>query len=291
VKFTVVIPVYNGERTIVKAVCSALAQTVASFEVVVVDDGSTDGTSDAVRAIDDERLRLHTKTNMGRSNARNTGLTMATGEFVLFLDADDELHPQALANALELLMADETIDVVQGATRYLRNDEFVVEVPPGLRHASPSAIYAKNLIPISSAVIRRKNCSKFPEALEHCEDWVFWIESLSFAKTATHPEVTSIVHLGENNTSRDVRRMSAHELIPLLKYRKKRLAPRWEIYRVIRIIGDVARYSSLERVAPIEDLLAKSSVWAAVDRAMRKWPKTAISVERCLGSFLPEVPA
>lgn len=92
---SVIIPAWNAERHIARAIRSVLAQTRPADEIVVVDDGSTDGTAAAVRTFGDA-VRLIEQPNGGASVARNTGLAAATGEWIAFLDADDEWMPEKL---------------------------------------------------------------------------------------------------------------------------------------------------------------------------------------------------
>jgi glycosyltransferase involved in cell wall biosynthesis len=96
----VVIPAFNHERFVVDAVQSALAQTCTVREIVVVDDGSTDGTAEAVRGIRDPRLRLICQTNGGPSAARNRGCHATSSDWIQFLDADDMLPPGAIHDLL-----------------------------------------------------------------------------------------------------------------------------------------------------------------------------------------------
>ena len=93
---SVVIPLYNKESSIAQSLKSVLSQEYDDFEVVIVDDGSTDGSGGVVEAINDPRIRLIKQENGGPSKARNTGMKNAKGEWILFLDADDELEPGAL---------------------------------------------------------------------------------------------------------------------------------------------------------------------------------------------------
>lgn len=93
---SVVIPLYNKEVSISQSLGSVLSQSYDDFEVVIVDDGSTDGSVSIVESINDPRIRLIKQENGGPSKARNTGVRNAKGEWIIFLDADDELLPTAL---------------------------------------------------------------------------------------------------------------------------------------------------------------------------------------------------
>lgn len=93
---TVVVPAFNVERYVAGCLASLRAQTLEQWHCIVVDDGSSDATRDEVRKIADPRIRLLAQQNRGVSAARNAGLAQAAGRYVLFLDADDLLHPDAL---------------------------------------------------------------------------------------------------------------------------------------------------------------------------------------------------
>ena len=91
--FSVIIPLYNKEKSVSSTLQSVLNQTFKKFEVIVVDDGSTDGSYDVVKQFKDERIRLIQKENGGVSSARNRGIQETKYDHVAFLDADDVWEP------------------------------------------------------------------------------------------------------------------------------------------------------------------------------------------------------
>lgn len=111
-KVSVIIPVYNGEKTIKRCLDSVTAQTLADIEIIVVDDGSTDGTADIVTAQGDSRIRLFTVPNGGQGHARNTGMDASSGEYYAFVDADDEIEKDMLEKMYAAAKSNDA-DVVQ----------------------------------------------------------------------------------------------------------------------------------------------------------------------------------
>jgi glycosyltransferase involved in cell wall biosynthesis len=108
---TVIIPCYNAERWVRFAIASALAQSYSSIEVVVIDDGSTDGSLGVIKEFN-SRIRWLTGPNRGSSAARNRGLAAARGEWIQFLDADDVMHPQKIELSVKALGVYPTADFV-----------------------------------------------------------------------------------------------------------------------------------------------------------------------------------
>ncbi|MDI6720735.1 MAG: glycosyltransferase family A protein, partial [Methanomicrobiales archaeon] len=101
-KVSVVMPLFDKARHVGAAVRSVLSQTETDFELIVVDDGSTDGSAAVVRQFGDPRIRLVTQKNMGAAHARNRGIAEARADLVAFLDADDRWLPEFLHTILRL---------------------------------------------------------------------------------------------------------------------------------------------------------------------------------------------
>lgn len=107
--FSVVIPTFNRENVIMRAVQSVIEQTVQDFEIIVIDDGSNDNTKSVISTIPDFRIRYFFQENRGASKARNKGIEMARGKYIAFLDSDDKFLPHHLDNARPVLERGENI--------------------------------------------------------------------------------------------------------------------------------------------------------------------------------------
>lgn len=119
---SVVIPLYNKEKIIAQSLKSVLDQTYTNFEIVVVDDGSTDKSVEVVKNIGDDRIQLLCQPNAGPSKARNTGVKNSNGDWIVFLDADDELLPEALSIFTEIIVEHQDMDIID-CNRYVRRGE------------------------------------------------------------------------------------------------------------------------------------------------------------------------
>ena len=98
-RISVIMPVFNGEEYIKKAIESVLSQSLSDFELIIINDGSTDNTLDIINGFDDERIRLIDQENKGPGAARNRGIEIVEGEYVMFLDSDDWFCADALETA------------------------------------------------------------------------------------------------------------------------------------------------------------------------------------------------
>lgn len=102
-RFSIVIPLYNKEKSVLRAVKSVLNQNYEKFELIIVNDGSTDNSLEVVKKIKDDRISIINKSNGGVSSARNFGIKAANTDYICFLDADDYWKPNHLKLILELI--------------------------------------------------------------------------------------------------------------------------------------------------------------------------------------------
>lgn len=176
ISFSVIIPVYNRETQIKHCVESVLAQNYDAFEVIVVDDGSTDNTATVVKQISDPRLKYIYQENKERGAARNNGWNRAEGDYITFLDSDDEFLPGHLSMTATNIEAEPGFDVY--CTSYLK------EGPKGLKHINiPADI--KGHLPdgnflscngvFVSAGVKDFRFSEVRE-LSGLEDWLLWLQ-------------------------------------------------------------------------------------------------------------------
>ena len=121
-EISVIIPLYNKGQIIERTVKSVLCQSYPHFELIIVDDGSTDNSVEIVRQFDDERIQLIQQPNAGPSAARNTGVRNAKTEWIVFLDGDDEFLPNALAIFWNLKKRYKGADICSRKIRYRHND-------------------------------------------------------------------------------------------------------------------------------------------------------------------------
>ena len=156
---SVIIPAYNAAATIEAAIQSVLHQTYPHRELIVVDDGSVDGTAERVHAFGD-RVRYVHQEHRGPGAARNRGIAEARGTFVALLDADDLWLPQKLERQLAVLQHEPALDVVQ-CSAYLVNDALEVvavgRCRPG-RATYLDALFFRSLPALASTLLARKRC-------------------------------------------------------------------------------------------------------------------------------------
>lgn len=205
---SIIIPLYNKRSTIKDTIKSVLSQNYDNYELVVVDDGSTDGSVDLLNEIDDCRIKLFQQKNAGPSSARNKGVELAEGEWILFLDADDMLLPAALMKFANLINEFNNVDCISCNFYVLNKSKKNIYsrfYKHSIIHNNFKAWCLCRLIPrAGNTVLKRKILieNKFNVNYMRYEDLEVFVKILHLYKCATDPTPVFIYNLNENAASR-----------------------------------------------------------------------------------------
>lgn len=204
IDFTIVIPTYNRADFILNTINSVLVQDYTNFEIIVVDDGSTDNTKELVSSIKDSRLRYIHKINEERAVARNTGIKLSNGKYITFLDSDDNLFPNHLFEAKKFIEKNHTVECFHLA--YQIRNQLTGKIN---KRISTNALFNKplikgNLLSCQGVFLRNdiavNNLFNENRALTTLEDWELWLRIAVKYKIHNHPVITSEIVDHENRS-------------------------------------------------------------------------------------------
>ncbi len=195
--FSVIIPTFNRQPWIQTAVRSVLSQTCPHFELIVIDDGSTDGTGEWLGGLEDKRVRVIRQENRGVAGARNRGLDAARADWMAFLDSDDRWLEPKLRRTLEEVRRCPETKIFHTEELWFKGDR---RVYPKEKHRKPQGwVYRRALrlccISISTAVVHRRvfdEVGGFDESLPACEDYDFWLRATSRFPVRLIPEALTL---------------------------------------------------------------------------------------------------
>ncbi|HUJ79572.1 MAG TPA: glycosyltransferase [Nitrospiria bacterium] len=193
-KVSVVLPVYNGERYVADAVRSVQGQTWRDFELLVIDDGSTDRTAEIVMSLTDSRIRVVRRPHEGLIAALNAGLAMAAGDYIARQDADDQSLPRRFERQIALLDARPELclvgahcDVVDEQGRLVKTEE-----PPDDHDQLVGLLERLNCFSHGSVMFRRAvalQAGGYRPFMRHVEDYDLWLRMSERWRLAVVPEV------------------------------------------------------------------------------------------------------
>ena len=187
---SVIVPAYNMAAYLAETLDSILASTYTNIEVIVMDDGSTDNSYDIAKsyAIKDKRIKAYTKKNGGVSTARNAAISLAKGQYILPVDADNTIEPTFIEKAVETISSDPDIKVVAPTSDFFGDKTGIWKLPP----FSLDLLARKNIMD-NCALYRKEDWERVggycPQIVTR-EDWAFWISILKDGgKVVILPEV------------------------------------------------------------------------------------------------------
>jgi glycosyltransferase involved in cell wall biosynthesis len=213
-KVSVIIPTYNYGKYIEKAIDSVLAQTCRGFEIIVVDDGSTDNTKEIIDKNYKRKVCYYYQENKGAPSARNYGLSNSRGEYVVFLDADDWLMKNALQSRYDFLQSNSGCGWVYGTALYQNEAGQDISQFFSNRFASSkkregyilSYLLLGELIPLCSVMLKRKLVQElggFATNLSYFQDYELWLRVAAHSKIGFIEEcnVVIVTHTGSISQS------------------------------------------------------------------------------------------
>ncbi|MEL4263839.1 glycosyltransferase family A protein [Shewanella xiamenensis] len=210
-KFSVVIPLYNKEDQILSSVQSVLQQTFVDFEVLVVNDGSTDCSIQKLGCITDARVTIIHKSNGGVSSARNVGIQNSNGKFIAFLDADDQYEPDFLLNVSKLFNRFPQADAVTTAYLKCRGNKIKSCYIPGeipkdggvikdfFKLWALDSFFCASSIVVNKDYFYQKN-KWFPEGESMGEDQEMWFHIARHGTLVYYPKCLSKYNIGVMNS-------------------------------------------------------------------------------------------
>jgi glycosyltransferase involved in cell wall biosynthesis len=213
---SVVIPTYNALRFLPQTIASVMGQTYQDFELLLIDDGSSDGTADWVeefnQTTDGHKIRFFQQQRGGVSAARNLGIQNAQGEFVAFLDADDLWVPTKLAQQVNYLNQHPRVGLVHGAIALMDESGKLTGRVLSSKPAASSLtqLLTRNAVACQTVLVRRscfEQTGCFDSQADTVEDWDLWMRVARFYPIVALPEVLAHYRQVESSLSRSHERM------------------------------------------------------------------------------------
>lgn len=202
--FTVVVPTYNRANLILNTLNSILNQKFKDFEVIVVDDGSTDHTKEVVKSINNDQLSYYFKENAERAAARNFGTDLAKGKYICWFDSDDIMLEDHLQVAFELIQKKKTPEIVVLSHNYADPDNNIISSVIHQEGYLREKLYKGNTISCNAIFVRKDIAIKNPfneiRELSVSEDYELWMRLASKYEFHTSPEKTSNIILHDQRS-------------------------------------------------------------------------------------------
>ncbi|MBK9329856.1 MAG: glycosyltransferase [Sphingobacteriales bacterium] len=201
--FSIIIPAYNRAHMILETLESAFAQTYPHFEVILVDDGSTDNTVEVIRSVTDPRFVYHKKANEERAIARNTGFNLAKGDYVTLLDSDDYFYPNHLEAAANYIRSHKNPEVIRFNYDVVDSNKHTLQIARMPEHVNDRMVNG-NFMGCSGIILRRDVAVKYAfngdRDLSGSEDYELWLRMAARFRVHTQDVITCSLHSHEERS-------------------------------------------------------------------------------------------
>ncbi|MGB3535685.1 MAG: glycosyltransferase [Microcoleaceae cyanobacterium] len=215
---SIIIPVYNGEKTIQETILSVLNQTYKNIEIIIINDGSTDSTLEVISSIPNSNIKVFSYPNTGVSASRNRGIAEAKGEYISFIDADDLWTPDKLETQFNALQENPQAAVAYSWTDWINQSGEVID--HGGHHQISGDVYAHlflgDFIEGGSNVLIRKSAldqvGVFDESVNFSEDWEMWLRLAARYQFVVVPRTQILYRISDQSASFNVLQMEKSSL-------------------------------------------------------------------------------
>ena len=223
--FSVIIPTYNREKILGRAIDSILAQTFDNFELIIVDDGSKDQTKKLVNSYRDERVKYIYKENGGQNSALNRGLKEARGCYIAFCDSDDAWLPTKLEKTYEKYMQDEEIGVVYCWTGVNRNGKIELARNDFLEGHIYKEVLTQGYLTSPTFLSCKKSCfetiGEFDLKVINCQDDDFCFNLCRYFKVALIKEILGVYYSDVDDRKSSMKKTAADSYLFLWEKHKE----------------------------------------------------------------------
>ncbi|MEM9217431.1 MAG: glycosyltransferase [Cyanobacteria bacterium P01_F01_bin.150] len=278
---SVIIPVYNGERTVLETVQSILKQTFTNFELIIINDGSSDRTLELLEIVDDPRVRILSYENGGLPVARNRGIEQAQGQYITFIDADDLWTPTKLSDQLTALQNNPDAGLAYSWT--LTMDDKTGALHPGKFVSFDGDVYGQMLLSNfiasgSNAMLTAeavRSVGDFDATLTSCEDWDYWLRVASQWPFTVVPKPQILYRQSSSAMSSKVDVMEHNHMV--VHHRAFQNAPAHLKKLESRSLANEYQFLAQLALTHVDNATALQVAWEKLGKAIQFYPPIIFS--------------
>lgn len=248
-KVSVVMPVYNAQRFLKEAIDSVLSQSFSHFELILVDDCSTDASYEIMLQYEKKDIRVRTyknSENKGVSYTRNFGVSKATHNYVAFIDSDDMWEKDKLQKQMELIGKYPQTDICYTGSAFVdtnsRRSDFVFKVPTKVLYKE---LLKQNVVSCSSSLVKKEWLTKYPMAHDNMhEDFAVWLSILKDGGVARGVDEPLLVYRVDRNSKSGNKFKSMKMTYRVYKYMGLNVFERF-YYLVFYVLSGIKKHGSI----------------------------------------------